>query len=135
MLLYGFSTMESSQTTIPDCLAGVFLSLTFPGAFLRIIVVLPQCDTPGFNDYDWDRFSRATFAGGRFNLPFADLWTFEFPESAEIRRILPPGLDVGETCRISYADALSLVDSLNVFYNSRLVAQREADEEAENFGE
>ena len=107
--------MESSQTTIPDCLAGVFLSVTFPGAFLRIIVVLPQCDTPGFSDHDWDRFCRATFAGGyRFNLPHADLWTFEFPDSAEIRRVLPPGLDVGDTCRISYADALLLVDSLNV---------------------
>ena len=62
MLLYGFSTMESSQTTIPDCLAGVFLSVTFPAVFLRIIVALPQCDTPGFSDHDWDRFSRATFS-------------------------------------------------------------------------
>ena len=99
-----------------------------PSTLLRIIVALPQPDA-SFSDHDWDRFSRATFAGGRFNLPNADLWTFRLQDSIEVRRLLPEGLHVGETCRISYADALSLIDSLNLFQNSSVLAtQREESE-------
>ena len=116
--------MPDCFETTPNCLAAILFTV-LPSTLLRIIVALPQPDA-SFSDHDWDRFSRATFAGGRFNLPNADLWTFRLQDSVEVRRLLPEGLHVGETCRISYADALSLVDSLNLFQNSSVLAtQRE----------